>query len=194
MKKTLLLTVLILCTASLAFGETVCGKIGWYDNDDGTDCDLFVPTGFVPAEWWLVHAMCNEVEGVTFKTVVPGCIGFAFGGVITTWGPSPGFELTPWLTIGGYATEIGFAYQACLNGPIILARFDGFGPSSQDCCEFKVEPGDLQGLLCRPCGQPSIPWNLGVISYFQGNLSCPCEEPVAVEESTWGGIKALYGE
>jgi hypothetical protein len=187
--------LVVLVGASAAFGQAFnCGTLGWYDDQVGTDCDLFVPSGAVPAEWWLVHSICTNVEGVTFKTVAPpSCLTFLFGGVITTWGPPPGNETTPWLTIGGYSTEIGFSYQSCIDGPIILARLDGLGPTSSDCCSLSVDPGTLQGFLCRGCGQPSIPIDIGVISYFQGDATCECVVPIALEESSWGRIKALYG-
>jgi hypothetical protein len=198
MRKVLLfVTVAVFCTASLAYGAGhFCGKIGWYEDQTGSDCNLNIQGG-VGMTAWLVHSGMTNVEGVVFKTPIPDCVDWSYS-AITTWGPAPFDPMTdtPWLTIGGPDWEWSFAYQQCITGTIVLAKFDGLTMSGVDCCAFPVLPGEFFGFLCSPCGEAAVYWNLGVIAYLDSNggVACPCELPVAADESTWGKVKALYAD
>jgi hypothetical protein len=177
--------------AGLAYGGThFCGKIGWYEDQIGSDCNLDIQSG-VGITAWLVHSGMIDIEGAVFKTPTPDCVDWAFNSIQKLINPVTGVD---YLTLGGPTWEWSFAYQHCASGALVLAQFQGITNSSVNCCPFPVLPGEFFGYLCSPCGEASVPWNLGVIAYLDSNggLACPCELPVANDESTWGSIKALY--
>jgi hypothetical protein len=83
----------------------------------------------------------------------------------------------------------------CRDLPVYLGKivFATTG-QSQPCCKLEItRPIVEQGPITMECTTPVVVWLVetrGAI--INGNPDCPCDEPIPVEQSTWGAIKALY--
>ena len=103
----------------------------------------------------------------------------------------------------GYVVD----YGACLEGPVVTQSFlfIGNGTSPADAA-IKMMPhpnattGQVEGINCD--GEAYVQVGGGICIKSSGACWCnylgppyhniPCVEPVAVESTTWGTVKALY--
>lgn len=93
------------------------------------------------------------------------------------------------------ARGLWVAYTSCASMPIHIAEVRFFMTEAISCCEFPVsDPVDANsGIDGAQCGINPAVHALGVGAIINPTPACPtCDSPVAVSETTWGGIKSLY--
>jgi hypothetical protein len=205
---TLLITLAFLCSGSLAFGINDDGEnsLGVY-FDPGTfeqNC-IDVPVG-APFSMYFVLANCTQ----------PSIGGYEFA-----WDFDPDlgpdlFELAPILPPLAVRIPAGpREYIVGLGAPLVT------GPATQlvEIPFLAFAPGIEANITVGPVEIPSIPGQTAFVDGFDpailipmtystlgdpgvfidpegfvrpgiGTLSCP--GPVAVEQSSWGSVKALY--
>ena len=112
-------------------------------------------------------------------------------------------DTLPFLSLGNSQTDLSLSYGACLQPPIYLGTINYFvsGPGTS-CCPYPVLPaltspipGRIAVFDCALPNSNTLAADAGQQVMINPNSSCPhCElGPVAVQETTWGRIKALYG-
>jgi hypothetical protein len=95
--------------------------------------------------------------------------------------------------IGTSPDGITIDYRACRTGDASILRvtYQLFGTSSP-CSFLQVSaPPGVDFIEAWDCSfwRDDLP---GGKLLMNPNETCPCEEPVPVQETTWGGVKALY--
>lgn len=184
MRKVLLLAMVVLCTASVAFAQG--GAIGVFADPGATSCNL-TDIGFAGAlcNYYVVHFCVPGATGCQYQ-VLSGHLGIAFP-------DTPVFQVT----IGSAAAGVSIGYGACMAGTIhnlTLSYFcQGLTPP---CATMEVvghPTATPPGLLAVSCNQEFV----GAKPHTS-LIDCPddCTIPdcstVPVENSTWGNIKSLY--
>ena len=104
---------------------------------------------------------------------------------------------TDFLILQNTQDDLGVAisYRGCAPLPIYLGyvQFYVFG-QVESCCELRPSipripaPGMI-GVTCD--GRTDVPLEVGRV-IVNPTPACPCESPVALQSTTWGGVKALY--
>jgi len=182
MKKTLLLSLAMICVASMAFGQA--GTVGIYADPVGANCHLpDVVAGL--NVYNVVHTNTAGASAVQFSAPLPGCY---VAGLWLSDAPFYG------VTLGNSQVGVAIGYGACVGAPNIVLLINIFGQGlTGPCCAWTVVPdpnvpsGQIEVV---DCGNNLIFGN-GFTSYVNGNSNdCPCT--VATEESTWGQVKSLY--
>jgi len=166
-------------------------RIGVYADVGGTNCS-FNPAAFALQNLYVVHEVDGGAKVSKFK--VNDLSG------MTSTGAS---VQAPFLSIGTFPLGIEIAYPTCQIGKIVIGTLGYFHQLEVMDCSRSVEivahpgsqvPGEV---VVVDCGEP-----FGAIEVAQGGrawggtdpVACgDCyEPPLATQESTWGGIKALY--
>jgi hypothetical protein len=184
MKKSLLITLVILLSASLAFAQG--GSIQITSGPTYTSCN-FGDSGTIFVYFWHMAS--------------PGCTGCEF---IMDWSQISGwtFLAANWGTfqqIGTPETGLSLAYGACLSGNISLgSAFYSATGASGTCKYLRLKahpvpsiPGETH-ILVTDCTEP-FPGYMhatGGEGVVNSNTGCDCDVPA--EETSWGQIKALY--
>jgi len=99
----------------------------------------------------------------------------------------------------GNSTQSDFGvillHGACQEPPVYLGYMNFFASGQGlPCCAYPAHPTiDNDIFAVRECG---LGFNyrplLARPAIINGNANCPCEAPLATEETTWGRVKALY--
>jgi hypothetical protein len=183
MRKALLLTLIVLCSASLAFAQN--GSIGLFSDPGATDCNLY-DTVMGLETVYVVHVNAIGATASQFMVVADPC--FTAGKV------GENYDFT--LVIGSFTGGISFSYQTCLTGNISLGNISYFGQgTSGTCCYLHVVPdpnaipaGEVWTVDCNtPNNLVAVPGGEMVVNPDQ---SCMCTTPTV--DSTWGKIKSMY--
>jgi len=189
MKKVLILALGVMMVASLASAQEAF--IGVYtDNPGWSDCTHVVAAGgLYPA--YLVQ---RGQPGIACSARIANTSALSSLGVTVH---------TP-LSIGNIDDGIEFSYGVCDNDGILLAtiNYGWFGsPAVVPCTTIEVvDHPQAGGILVADCTLPSPVLYIaqGGLLTVNGDLSCPDKcawtPPNAVEQSSWGQIKALYTE
>ena len=184
MKKVALLTVAMLCVASLAFAQA--GSIGIYGDALGTDCYI---SDSIPGllNVYVVHVNTPAATASQFSVPTPACFLAPF---LSSSSPFP-------VAIGNPATGIAIGYGGCFTGPIHVLTLQYFAQGlTGPCCFIDVFPdvtlSDIQVVDCASNLLAATALN-GVVN---GDGSCECGIPptVPTQDTTWGQMKALYSE
>lgn len=181
MKKVLLLTVVLMFGASLAFAQG--GVIGAYADNAGTACDII--TGGI-TQVYLVHTL-TSVKGVQFRAPEPPCFtGYTL--LAASLNPSG-------VPIGNYSTGLAMGFAACQPSPLLVVTLTYLpGGTATPCCLWPVLPdanipsGQIEIVDCVG----NLVYGLGAINTMNSDGNCTCEVPLPTEESTWGKVKSLY--
>ena len=192
MFKALLGSVLVFCLGAQPVNADAVYRIELAADNTMSSCAIVGDgSGLISVHMFMIGT--EATTGVQFAAYIPSC----WAGV--TWLGDVLSE--PWLTLGTTqdAGGLSIAFTVCRPLPIYLGAINFFGVASGTCCEFPVtRPMTLSTKY------PAWATVLGVDCSFEGypgtggrvlvnaNESCPCEQPLAVEESTWGRVKALY--
>jgi len=191
MKRILLLTVAVLCVAGLASAQQDVGSIDIFSDGLYTSCNVVDVVGIVPV--YVVHTHAND------------------GAAASQWKLEldPGVTMASVGSINAYPTAIGdplvgisVAYGACqtaANNLLVTINFFGSGTSAT-CGLMSIvpDPASLSGLveivdcLQPPFGPNKVTLEKGGQARVNPDGTCDCTVPV--QETTWGGIKSLYGE
>jgi hypothetical protein len=111
--------------------------------------------------------------------------------------PSPGFtgvwlgDSSPYHPIGSSQTDLSLGYGACLDGKflVLTLTYQMFGTST--CSELAIAPAvGFPVSICVPCfGETPCIGDEPLHVNCSGSFDC---NPLPVEPSTWGSVKALY--
>ena len=184
MKKVVFLTVALLLTASLAFGQA--GSIGMFGDTAGTDCNLLdVAPGL--CSYYVVFVWHSGVTGAQFSAPVPACVGAMYMSDATVWS----------VNIGTSQTGISIGTGQCVAAPTHLLTLNffcqGMTPPGA-CCYYPILPhpaatsGVVEGVDCA--FQPTFP--TAGVGILNGDQSCLCDVPN--QDTTWGQVKSLFAE
>ena len=182
MKKMALLTIAMLCVASLVFAQG--GSIGIFGDVGGTDCNMF---DNVPglANYYVVHVNTPGATASQFAAPTPSCLLATF---LSSSSPFP-------VAIGNILTGIAIGYGACFTGPIHVATVQYFAQGlTGPCCYYPIVPdfaiasGQIEVVDCVE----NLVFATGGIGIVNPDGSCQCNVPT--QDTTWGQMKALYSE
>jgi hypothetical protein len=186
MKKILLLTMAVICVSSLAWGQSQVGSIDIFADAAHTSCNINAPDSGL-LQVFIYHT--NVITGVTASAFsIDHPATFIFLG-----------EISPFtLKSGNSETGVSFAYEQCKTGTFLLltVTYSLGGPTP--ACELMTIVGDpnqttggVEFSDCEPFPNRTS-WEQAGQARVNPDLTCMCSVPV--EETTWGGIKALYVE
>lgn len=180
MKKALLLTIVLMLGASMAFAQQ--GSVGIFKDGAGTNCNLDdkVP-GLTP--YYVVHVYTTGSTACQYSAPKPACLLATY---LSDTNPFP-------VTVGSSQTGVSVGYGTCRVGPIHVQTISYFTQGMTGaCCYYPVLPDPAVGVI----GTVDCAFNPGVATGGKGivnsNATCDCNVPA--EDTTWGGVKALYTE
>lgn len=178
MKKILMLALAMTMVAGVAMAD----DIGIFTDQIGGDNCTLVPPAFQPFTVYVVHRAPGGATGSVFK--LTNTSGYSLSAAV----------LGGYLSIGDAFTDLSLAYGGCLTGSIAVLSVNGFGfPVPGQVCGV-VQVGNVPSQaasLTVDCNFAEIPAGAGKF-VFNSDMTCPCIEPNATEESTWGKVKNLY--
>jgi hypothetical protein len=180
-----LAALLVCCLTSPVLGQTE--KIGLYADALGTDCSI-ADTGPGIIEVHMIHYGSEGSIGVSFRAPKPACwVGAIWVGDVLS---------EPFQALGGtQQAYYDVGYAGCRVSPIHIGKMNYFSAgTSNPCCEYPVLPSYFPTVISVDCQVPfgaEVRIGAGKVTINE-NENCPCNPPVAVEETTWGGVKALY--
>jgi hypothetical protein len=175
--KAIVLALAALVATAPVVGANEVGRIAIFSDEALTNSAL-VDDSFRQVEIYVAHVDHTGVTGSQFKIQVDeGFTGYFMA------------ETLPWApyVIGTALTGVTIAYAQCAATDIILVRLTYFlVGTSLPCSGLSVvpHPDGPGNMLCLGCNMFEVP------CAPPGSLRVNCT--VAVEESTWGGVKALY--
>lgn len=178
---------IILLTVSLAAGVAGANPLPW------TQIGLY---GDPAATVNVVHDVgpaTLEVYVVQTTYFDPGVMAVRFSAP-----PSPGFEAVHLSEVcnfdlmGDSQTGAQVFYPGCFSGTVhvmtITYHVEGL---SQHCHLYEPQPyPGASSIESQACGEVGWSWTDGVGVYVSTDPEESCGSPV--EQSTWGGIKAMY--
>ncbi len=177
MKKVLLLALAIMMIAPYAMAD----HIGVYSDQAGTTCE-FAATAIGPVTLYVVHKTTGTT-GSQFKVV--NTMDWTFNAAV----------LGGYLAIGDAFTDLSLAYGGCLAGPdLAVVSLSGFSfpLPGKLCGTLEIVPApNKPGVISVDCTFAELVATAGILT-FNNDGTCPCEQPNATEESTWGKVKSLY--
>jgi hypothetical protein len=188
MRNVLLLMLVLMLTASLAFAQT--NRVGLFGVSDPTtdaDCNIADVSGLLPV--YAVHLQ-DGPGGPTmiasqFKSEIPGC----FTG---TWLSDT--AIYP-VTVGNSQVGVAIGYGVCIATPIHVLTINLFASgTTPPCCIWPVEgdPNIPSGLVEFVNCDNDLLTGVGQSGIINADGTCPCADIVATDDATWGKIKALY--
>jgi len=171
MKRILLIGVCLVFAASMAFAQN--GSIMVFSDVGASDCNFTVgPSGFAPA--YIFHMYTPGATASEWKLNIPADW--------THLGDIGDFFLTLGLSVAG--TSI--SYETCLSGNFKLMTVNLLGAETGTPACTLLGISDVQVIDCDD-GRVFPPGGSAVVN---NDETCDCSVPV--QETTWGGIKALY--
>lgn len=187
MKKTLILALGILVSASFAFAQDG-GHIGLYsDAGSYADCNVNVaaPGAYTPI--YVVHTTAAEANTSRFAATLNW-----------TGATNLGFQVsTGVLPLGNILTGLTVTYGQCRQLPFLIGTWNflagtDLGPCL-DAIQIIPDPnlasGEIQVIDCQANDLVGTGGKLTV----NGNPNdCPCFVEVATQPSSWSKVKALY--
>ncbi len=189
MKKSVI-AVFALSLMLLASGASAANVIGLFGDVDATQCSKTFGV-YVYTDVYIIAILdMIDTTGITAAEFLVDGVNAGAGDAIVaiTWA-SP-------LTIGDVLGPDGFsiAFPECQPGPMIhLGTMSFFvlngaypAPDSRWCVVPTNDSGNLAVVDCQYVTVPADGW------CFIANCTAGCDCGIATEESTWGGVKALY--
>jgi hypothetical protein len=182
MKKALLLTLVLMVSASMAFAQG--GSVGIFADTGGTNCNLADATAGLCA-YYVVHVYHAGAAASQFAAPKPAC---HMGTFLSDTAVYP-------VTIGGSQAGVAIGYGTCQAAPTHVLTMNVFcmGLTGQ-CCRWpvvadpNVPSGQIEIVLC----DNSLVFGTGGEGIVNSNPTCNCDVPV--QDSTWGKVKSLYTE
>jgi len=181
---------LVLCVAHPALGQTE--KLTLYADAGGSDCSI-ADTAPGVVEVHIIWTGSGGRKALRFRAPKPACWTGAtwLGDVIAG----------NFLTIGTtQSDDLSIAWTACFDLPIYVGKMNFFGVGTgEPCCQYPVLPGvhseipgSVVGVDCNPPPfGTKVAIGAGKVTINETE-DCLCNPPLAVEETTWGRVKALY--
>ena len=181
MKKVLLLTLVLMFSAGIAFAGP--GSIGIFADNAATSCNLpdVAPFG----SYYIIHVNQTGSSACRYAAPKPACFTGAF---FADQNPFP-------VTVGSSQTGVSVGYGSCLVGNVLTQTMVFFTSGTTPlCCYWTVVPdplapsGKIEAVDCfdqfwYPTGGQGI---------VKSAPHCNCNVPA--EETTWGKVKAIFAE
>jgi hypothetical protein len=180
MRKVLLLTVAVVCLPVMALSQDV-GSIDIFSDAGLTSCNITVPVGPFP----VYIAQTNVVDGtiaVQFRVEAPA--------TFTNVGDIPSFPLA----LGNTTDGISISFGACKSGTFLLVTTNYVAAATAACELMTIMPPtnspSTDKVKFQTCADQQVLKDQAGQARVNPDATCMCNVPV--EETTWGGIKALY--
>ena len=180
MKRSVLIAIALISIASLAFGQA--GSIGVFADAGATQCNFVDTGGLVQVNF--VHV---NHTGATASQWMLDLGGLPWTHLGDIWNTAT--------SIGVSVEGVSLGYGACMDAPYAMGVANFFGSEAPACSIIQIvaDPlaptGGIEGVDCvLPKPNKNIP--TGGTGIVNGDETCNCNIPV--EETTWGGVKALY--
>lgn len=187
----LVATPLLLPVTGLAAPEAGGSFIGLFADVEATLCDAPLDTAFEVVTVYvfasLNPAYLTGLEGARFKLSNLPPLGT--GNWTATWDGSPGVT-------GEIDTGVLLQWPAPLAGPLVMlgnVEFQGFDSGwigADHLIQVQVADGQTE-LSVWAEGGAEFQVQGGGFTFNCGG-SCPCSPTTALDEASWGSIKALY--
>ena len=182
MRKVLLLTVAVICLPGLALSQGYnAGSIDLFSDAALTSCNITVPA---VGPFSVYIAQTNVGDGTIacqFKIDRP--LDFIHVGDIPSYP----------LTLGSSEAGVSVSYGGCETGTFLILTANYFGAVTPACGLMTVvpDPNSSTGLVqFIGCSDERVTMDTAGQARLNPDGSCLCSVPV--EDTTWGGIKALY--
>ena len=178
MKRAMIIACCIVFGASMAFAQA--GSVGVFTDPGANGCNFVDTAGLVQV--YINHVYTTGATASQFKLDVPA--GWVHLG--DTWN----FTTIIGVSISG----VSVAYGACLADNIALGSINFFGSAAPECTMISIiaDPtapsGNIEGVDCAEPANKFFP--TGGAGRVNHTGACDCNVPV--EDTTWGGVKALY--
>lgn len=176
MKRLLMITLSLLLVTATSYAQ-IPGTIGVYADAAGTDVNIVDDGGVVEAH--MLHVLTDGATAIQYKLDVSA----------TEWihlGDNWDFELV----LGSSVEGASIAYTECLSGSIYLGTALFLGSSAPLCTEISIVPDPphdtIRAISCLET------WMFPAGGRAMVNADDTCQISVPVDQTTWGGIKALY--
>jgi len=180
MRKTLLLTLVLVLGATVALAQAPNGSIGIFADNAGVSCNL--PSAAGIQYYYFVHVNALGATASQWAAPKPDCLTGTRLSDLAVFA----------INIGTSDVGITVGYPSCKTGTFHILTALYSVVSATPCCYFSVVPDPY-----LPSGKIEIPdcdFNLTYGTSGQGILesgpTCDCNVPV--EDTTWGQMKALY--
>ena len=182
MKRSLLIALCVVFCSSMAFAQA--GSIGVFADPGATVCEAPDMPGLLTL--YVVHNWTPGSTASQWKMDMGST-------VLTFLGETYPFPTV----IGNTQVGISIAYGGCFTGPILLATINFFANGISPICSYiTVVPdplapsGNIEVVDCAVPAAKSFGTGGQFIINPDPSTGCTCAWPV--QESTWGGVKALY--
>jgi hypothetical protein len=179
MKKTLLITLALMLSASMAFAQA--GSIGIFADVAGTDCNL---ADAVPGliTYQIVHVNTPCATACQFAAPAPACL------LATYLSDAQVFPVT----VGNSQTGVSIGYGSNLAGPINVLGISFFAQGlTPPCCYYPVV-GDpnIGGLIQMVDCEGTTLLATGGTGIVNPDATCQCNVPT--QDTTWGKVKSIF--
>jgi len=181
MKTVLLLTLVLMLGASMAFAQA--GTIGIYSDPTGTSCNLTATPGLV--FYYFLHVNTTGARVSAWAAPAPTCFPATYLGYFA--------EDPYWLCIGDPESGISISYGGvCHVGTFVILKaiYNVLEPAT-DCCLWSVGPHPAFGTIDAADCDFNTVHPSGDYGIINSTPACPCGA-VPTEDTTWGQVKALY--
>ncbi len=189
MRHLLILTFVLMLTASLAFAQA--GSIGVFADDTGTSCDV-LDAEVDLCKLYVVFVNHGGITGAQFQSPVPDCMTADYMSWSSPWSVKIGNPVEPDIVTGLVGVAIGTGI--CVAAPTILVTLSFFCQgTTPECCYYPVLPAEgvvsglIEGVDCSftatfPTGGEAIVHPVAGV--------CECNVPS--QDTTWGKVKAMF--
>jgi len=182
----LIFRVIVTCFLVLAFAQVAShgDTIGLFNDPAGLSCNLTDTYGLKNV--YVVHFSPGGASASEFSVPKPACWTNAIYLSISV----------PWEYYGDPQTGMVMPYGTCRTGTTLVITVNFFMQgTSPACCLYPLLGSALAGGQVRSvdCSNQPLP-AVGLVATINGDATCPCGNPVSVEDTTWGRVKALYSE
>jgi hypothetical protein len=190
MKRLLLLTVVVLGVSSLAFAQYQPGSIDVYTDAGQVSCNFVDPGGNSLIQVYIFHTHTTGATASQFKLEVPPSAVWSHLG--DQWNMPT--------TIGTSVSGVSLGYGSCQGqlADIHLGTVNFFSFTASAVCDLMsiipdpASPSGLVEIVDCQTNPNTTKYLLEKGGQGRVNSDGSCDCTVAVHETTWGGIKALY--
>jgi hypothetical protein len=179
MKKALLLTLVLMLGATMAFAGN--GSIGIFADPAGASCNLPSTPGTIFLYW--VHVNAVGATASQWASPAPTCV------TAIRLADVPVFAIN----LGTTSAGITIGYGTCKSGTFeIMSALYSLVAAPTPCCYWPViaDPNLASGKIEIPDCDFNLTYGTGGKGIVNSGPTCNCNVPV--EDTTWGQLKALY--
>jgi len=179
MKKALLLMVVLMLGATLAFAQN--GSIGIFADAAGTNCNLPSAPGMMYV--YFLHVNAVGATASQWASPAPSCL------TAVRLADIPVFAIN----LGNTAAGITVGYPICKTGTfLIMSTIYNMVVAPTPCCYWPViaDPNLPSGKIEIPDCLFNLTYGTGGKGIINYGPNCNCNVPT--EDTTWGQMKALY--